>query len=71
MKTIVKSSNNHYTQEDVEIKEIDNFTIVIPTEPFIVRHAEHAPIPMEKQEYIIRKVVECDPLSKQTREVAD
>ena len=64
---IVKSSNNHYTNEDVIIKENEIKT----DKPYIVRHAEHEPLEFDDRDRYIGRVVECDPLSKQIREVAD
>ena len=69
MKTtiIMKSSNNHYTEGSIEIKDR---ALTAPA-PFYIKHAEHDSLHIREGKRCIRKVVEKDPFEDKIREVQD
>lgn len=67
MKKIVESSNPHYTDEDIMIKEEK---LEAKTD-FQVKHAEHEPLTLDSGKYTVGHVVEASPAEKEIRRIAD
>jgi len=64
---LVKSTNNHYTDSNVIVKDEK----IATKEDFIVKHIEHEPISVDAGNYALGRVVECDPNEKTIRRIAD
>ena len=66
MKILVQSSNNHYTESQVEVKENE----VITESPYEVKHIEHEPLTITGNRRL-RRVVEKDIYEEKLREICD
>ena len=62
------STNNHYTDQKV----LKRGEVYFPVEEKVeCKHVEHETITLPKRPFIVDTVVECDPMSKKIREIAD
>ena len=64
---LVSSSNNHYTDEKVTVKD----NVIESETEFTVKHIEHEPLTIKHKKVKIGRVQEYDPLQKLVRAVQD